>query len=118
MAVIDDFKARFTEFTTSDVDTYLPALIDEYPCYYGGDYDNIDCDKIAILHLLAHLLVGRLAEQADSSPSQTVASKSVGSVSESYFTGHLNADNEFFMSTRYGKRYLQLISKNIGALFV
>lgn len=118
MAVIDDFKARFTEFDTSDVDTYLPALIEEYPYFYGGDYDESDNEKFIILYLLAHLLVGELALQSGSGSDKIEASKSVGSVSVSFFNGQYDKQDEFFMTTRYGMRYLRLIAKNLGARWV
>ena len=118
MAVIDDFKSRFAEFSVSDVDTYLPALIDEYPFFYGGDYEESDNEKFIILYLLAHLLVGELALQSGSGPDKIEASKSVGSVSVSYFNGRYDKQDEFFMATRYGQRYLRLISKNLGARWV
>ena len=118
MAVINDFKSRFTEFNTSDIDTYLPALIEEYPFFYGGDYDESDNEKFIILYLLAHLLKGEIVSQSNSDPDKIESSKSVGSVSVSYFNGQYNDQDEFFMTTRYGQRYLRLISKNLGARWV
>lgn len=119
MALIDDFKARFTEFSTSDIDTYLPNLILEYPFFYGGDYEaDIDKDKTIILYLLAHMLVGEIALQSSSAPDQTLTGGSVGNVSESYQTIDVGKYDAYFMTTRYGRRYLQLLNGNIGARWV
>ena len=49
MALIDDFKARFPEFSTSLIDTSFPLIADVWSCYYGGDYTQ-ECDKEAILN--------------------------------------------------------------------
>lgn len=115
MALIDDFRSRFPEFTVSQVDTYLPSLEDIWGCYYGGDYE-LDCDKEIILNLLAHLLVGEI--NTSSVPTQVESSRSVGSVSQSFFNGNIDGGNAFFMTTKYGRRYWMLTMKNIGGRFV
>lgn len=118
MAIIDDFKARFPEpaFTTAEVDLYLPNLIEIYSCYNGWNYST-KCGKEVILNLLAHLLVNEV--DASPEPIQMLASISVGDVSLSNVAKAINSqDSDFFSSTKYGRRYLQLISKNFGGIFV
>jgi hypothetical protein len=118
MALIDDFKTRFPEFDTSDVDTYLPGLESVYQCYHGATYGTAECDDEIILNLLAHLMVTS-SLNSSTTPSQGVASESVGSVSVSYLTIPINSRNDvFFMSTKYGQMYLQLTAKNAGGYFV
>jgi hypothetical protein len=116
MALIDDFKARFPEFDDAVVDQYLPILEPLWPCYYGGDY-TVACDKEAILNLIAHLTL--LEVQASSSSPQSVASQSVGDVSQSFVAKDSSGfDNDFFASTKYGARFLYLTASNIGGVFV
>lgn len=116
MAVIDDFKARFPEISTSDVDTYLPAIIDVYPCYYGGEY--LDCGVEIILNLLAHLLIQQTASGSGSTKEES--SKGVGSVSISYSNASPTASNSvaWYRGTRYGVAYLTLTARFQGAYFV
>ena len=116
MALIDDFKARFPEFATATVDTYLPILEPVWPCYYNRTYEA--CVQEAVLNLVAHLLV--METSSGSSSSQQVASKSVGSVSVSYVQpeqtgGDLRA---MFSSTKYGQRFLLLAGRRYGGVAV
>jgi hypothetical protein len=116
VALIDDFKARFPEFATATVDTYLPILEPVWPCYYGKEYTA--CNQEAVLNLVAHLLT--LETTAGSASAQTIASKSVGSVSVSYAAG-VTATTElqaFFKSSKYGQRFLLLTSRNYGGVAV
>ena len=117
MALVDDFKTRFPEFETAVVDQYLPDPLESvWPCYYGGDY-SIACDKEAILNLVAHLML--LEIQTSSASPQSVASQSVGDVSQSFVAKNSSGyDNDFFMSTKYGARFLYLTASNIGGVFV
>jgi hypothetical protein len=116
VAIIDDFKTRFNEFTLADVDTYLPALVLAYPCYYGGEYDG--CGEEIILNLLAHLLVSETTKGSDAL--QQVQSQSVGSVSVSYTPGYssMSARTDWLRSTKYGQRYLMLTRGRSGGFFV
>lgn len=117
MALIDDFKTRFPEFDTADVDARLPNLETVYDCYYGGVYGVLSCDDEIILNLLAHLLVSEI--QVSKGADMAVTSESVGSVSRSFAVPQSASNNyAFFGSTKYGQRYLQLIAKNTGAYFV
>ena len=84
MTLLVDFKARFPEIDAALADTLIPTYEPTYKCYYGGDY-LVDCDKQAILLLMAHLVTTdpSYTGSGSAAPSQTVASKSVGSVSVS-----------------------------------
>lgn len=115
MALVDDIKARFPEFDAAVVDQYVPTLAPVWPCYYGGDYDQ-PCDREIILNLVAHLLTGEQA--ASQSASRSAQSKSVGSVSVSYGTAESNRTADFFLTTKYGQRFMMLTQSNIGGAFV
>jgi len=114
MAIIDDFKTRFPGFDTTEVDTYLPAQIEIYPCFYGGLYE--DCGAEIILNLLAHMLTQETS--AGSGALKDEASKSVGSVSVSYGLATNSERGLWFRSTKYGMRYLLLTMHNRGGFFV
>jgi len=115
MALIDDFKARFPEFATATVDTYLPILENVWPAYYGLAYTSQTQE--AILNLIAHLLVGETS--VGSAASQQVASVSVGSVSESYqAAANLKASDVFWNSTKYGQRFRRLTAGRYGGIAV
>lgn len=117
MAFVDDFKARFPEFDTARVDAVVPTLEGVYPCYTGWSY-NSDCGKEIILQLVAHLFV--VEESSGSSNVKSTQSKSVGNVSITYTQGYQGGgkDWDFFSTTKYGKKYLLLISRNYGGVFV
>jgi len=116
MAVIDDFKARFPEISTSDVDTYLPALIEVYTYYYGGEYKDEGVE--IILNLLAHLLIQQTSSGTSSIKEES--SKGVGSVSVSYSNASPTSSSSaaWYRSTRYGVAYLTLTARFQGAYFV
>lgn len=115
MTIIVDFKARFPEFDETVVDTYLPTLIDVYPCYYVGEYTG--CGVEIILNLLAHMLVQETSSGSASLKDES--SKSVGNVSVSFGLAETKMErNAWFRSTRYGMRYLILTAHNHGGVFV
>ena len=116
MPLVDDFKARFVEFEEADVDRLWPSLSLEWPCLYGADYGQDDCDDQIILNIIAHLLFIEL--QASQASRKDAVSKSVGSVSVSYAQGDSGRLFEYFNTTKYGQRALMLMNKNQGAFFV
>lgn len=117
MEILDDFKARFPNIDSALADQLVPIYESEYPCYYGGSYDN-ECDKNAILLLIAHMVVTDPSYSGDESPSRTVASQAVGSVSVSFAAGSTGSDwTSWLNSTSYGQRFLMITSKNIGPSF-
>jgi hypothetical protein len=118
MALIDDFKARFPEFDSAKVDEIVPTLDGVWQCYYGGDYEN-PCDKEAVLMLMAHLFVEESSPGTEG-PKETT-NKAVGNVSVGFASGAGGAMNRLwphFGSSKYGKRFMLLINKNSGAVFV
>ena len=117
MALIDDFKIRFTEFQESVVDQYIPILEPVWPCYYGGSYDD-SCDKEIVLNLVAHLLVAETA--SGSTTVKNTQSQSVGNVSVSYAPGMASSSfrDDWLGSTKYGQRYMMLTRSRSGAVFV
>jgi hypothetical protein len=119
VALINDFRQRFPEFSQTDIDLYVPILSGVWQCYYGGEYDEDDaCSKEIVLNLVAHMLVSELS--AGSGNLKSLQSKSVGSVSASYAPG-LTVDSErkaWFSTTKYGLRYLLLTRPRQGGVFV
>lgn len=116
MALIDDFKTRFPEFSTAVVDQYFPLVEPIYSCYYGGSLED-PCDKEAILNLLAHLIT--LNSRTKPGALMQAQSKSVGSVSVSNVASTLGRQGaEFWLTTKYGQQFLMLTQNNIGAHFV
>lgn len=112
-----DLTTRFPELDATTVATYLAGINLALPCMYGGVYGVNACDNEIILNLAAHLLV--LDSAATSSPVNSIASKSVGSVSVSYSVGDITNNALFFNATRYGQRFMMLVSKNsVGGFFV
>jgi len=111
LALIDDFKARFPEFTTATVDAKFPLFESVWPCYYGGVLTD-DCDKAAILLLLAHLFV--LETQAGSTSRRLENSRSVGSVSVGYANTEATGESGFFWTTKYGQQFM-LLTQPYGA---
>jgi len=114
MTVIDDFKARFPEFDTTEVDTYLPTLIELWTCYWGGTY--VDCGVEVVLNLLAHMFVQEIAGGSGALKDET--SKSVGNVSASYSIKTESERSLWFRATRYGMRFLLLTMHDHGGYFV
>jgi hypothetical protein len=120
MALLDDFKARFPEIDPALADTLVPIYEATYNCYYGGSY-LIDCDKEAILLLIAHMVTTdpSYTGSGSAAPSKDVASKSVGSVSVSYSAGSTGSDLKVWLnSTRYGQLFLMITSNNMGPKFL
>ena len=116
MSLTDDFKARFPEFATATVDTYLPILEPVWPCYFNRTYE--DCTKEAVLNLVAHLLV--METGSGSASIKDVQSKSVGSVSVSYATATQSGGQmyDMFNATKYGQRFMLLARSRYGGIAV
>lgn len=115
MALLDDFKARFPEFDEGQVDRYLPILEPVWPSYYGREYEG---NEEIVLNLVAHLLVAETT--SGPAPAKNVASQSVESVSVSYVApaSSPSRQQDFFSTTKYGARFLQLIAPLRGGVFV
>ena len=121
MALIDDLKTRFPDIPTGTIDTYYAALsfsnAEFWKCYFCFDYIQGDCNSEAILNLVAHLIMTE--SSGSDSAIKDVSSVSVGSVSESYFEGSSvnSSQKDFFNTTKYGQKFLLLISTSGGAVF-
>lgn len=118
MALIDDFKARFPDFATATVDTYLPIVEPVYPAYYTLEYTANAATKEATLNLLAHLIV--LESNDTASSVKGIQSKSVGSISVSHEAiSHAGGEMfDFYNTTKYGQRFWQLTSRRYGGIAV
>jgi hypothetical protein len=117
MALIDDFKARFPEFTPATVDTAWAGLEASWPCHYNFGYGLSDCSNETILQLIAHLFV--LATSGGNGPSQAVSAQSVGSVSQTFSVPqNVSTQSSFYNSTKYGQQFAILIASRVGAFFV
>ena len=114
MAIIDDFKTRFPEFDTDEVDTYLPTQIELWPYFWGGEYEDAGVETV--LNLLAHLLVQETSPGSGALKDET--SKSVGSVSASYGLKTNSERGLWFRSTKYGMRFLIMTMHHHGGYFV
>lgn len=113
--MINDFKARFPEFSNEVVDQYFPPLENAWQCYYGKPYTA--CNKEIILNLLAHLMT--LAQSKGASSVRQQSSRSVGSVSVGFeATASSSNLTDFFGATKYGQAYLFLTSTRRRAYFV
>ena len=97
MALVDDFKTRFPEFSASNVDSVFPVLESSYPSYFGGNILNFEEET---MQLLAHLFVV-----------ETVINQSMGGVVEEDAADY----DAFFKTSKYGQRFLSLIRHNHGA---
>lgn len=129
MSMKDDFINFFPEFAPDVVDKYWDNVSESWHCHYGGDYNN-KCDKVTILYLIAHLLQTRIEEVdssnnegkgADIDSGRGVASRSAGSVSESYVQTQndtAGGDASFFSSTTYGRQYWARINRRVGGAWV
>ena len=118
MAFLDDFKTKFPEFDETKVGNYFATSEDDYQCYFGAIYQGSgDCNDQSSLMLQAHLFV--INDKAGASSLKDTASKSVDGVSVSYAAPATTSQNDaFFMSTKYGQRYMQLRAFNFGGVFV
>jgi hypothetical protein len=122
--MLHDFKKMFPEFKSSLVKRHWQHIIAVSASLYGGSYQNPQ-DKVIILYLMAHLLQMRIQETennsgegADANVGRGVSSRSVGSVSESYFQTNSDSGGDPLATTAYGRTYLELISKNNGGCWV
>lgn len=122
MALIDDFKARFPEFQSADVDAAWPGLEASWPCYYGTTYGTSSCEDQIILNLIAHLFIVNFnggSSAAGPAPAMVASSKSVGSVSVTKVVDSNMSDQQsFFNSTRYGQQFNMMTRHRHGACFV
>lgn len=113
--MIDDFKARFPEFSSAVVDQYLPPLMNAWQCYYGKPYTA--CNKEIILNLLAHLLT--LSRSKGASSVRQQSSRTVGSVSVGFEATASGSNlSDFFGATKYGQAFMFLTSTRRRAFFV
>jgi hypothetical protein len=120
MAFIDDFKTRFPEIDTAVVDIYFPLNENTYQCYFNKAYIESDvgnCDNEAIMQLMAHLIT--IDNSGTDSALKDTSSLGEDGVNVTYNTFAPTSNNDaFFMSTKYGQRYLQLRSHVGGGCFV
>lgn len=123
MALIDDLKVRFPDLSETCIDKFYPALAsgnaEFWKCWFCFDYVAGDCNAEAILNLVAHLIV--VESSGTDGSVKGVASQSVGSVSQTFVqqTGGFDGEfKSFFGSTKYGQRFLFLMSGRGGACFV
>lgn len=126
----DDFRAKFPEFADLD-DQYIQNLIVEAnravdTTWFEGDYEN------AILYLAAHYHELGLMATASSDASaegipagQEITSEHIGPISVSYgkstaagSSGSAGGITSELLTTVYGRRYRNLLVKNIPAIQV
>ena len=114
-----DIKARFTEFSSID-DARIQIFIDDATLemsesVWGSLYNK------GLAYFTAHLLTisGKTAS-GNSGSLNTVASKAVEGVSQSFTTpSDISVKNSSYLSTAYGQEYyrlLKLVSKGIRSV--
>lgn len=106
MANITDFRTRFPEFDSVTDDRINLFLADSelFVSEVWGDFRDI-----GIYYLTAHnLSIAEKTAQGATSGIQGIASKSVEGVSISYQSEAISESNAYYMSTSYGKRYIDM----------
>ena len=107
-----EFKLRFPEFD-SILDARIQLFIDDATATVNTNCPN---SNLMICYLTAHLLVGSIGTDAGNvTPIKEIASESVGDVSRSFGGASSTSSNDnFYNSTAYGQRYLDLRKNCIG----
>lgn len=119
MALIDDFKDRFPNFSGSDIDNVFSFLEAEYKCYYNYEYGFSSCSDQAILNLLAHLFILNQSQSESSDPIKEMQSVSDGTASITYQQRQLGSDvQDYFNTTIYGQKFLQMTRLSGVGFFV
>jgi hypothetical protein len=117
MSLLDDFKERFPNFDPETVDALFPDVQDDYPNYYDYVYGVSAVIDRAILLLCAHLFVVETLP-SDGQVGQ-LSQSGVRSVSGSFRVQADTTDwRTFFEATKYGGRFLKMINKRQGGIFV
>ena len=106
---VDDVLTRFPQFDGKD--DQIEFLIPE-AARLVADTWNEDDQRSALLYLVAHLLVSE-----DSADAYPVTSESLGPISVSYAVPS-NATLDPFRNTEFGRRYLDIRRRQIGASVV
>jgi len=117
MVTLAGFKERFPEFSTVS-DERIQIFLDDSSLMIGTNWGKLQ--DLGTYYLTAHNL--EIAEQSaggDSGAMNPVSNESVGSVSTGYATNTSDKEsNQYYMSTTYGQRYLELRSRiAVGAVF-
>ncbi len=107
MPAITDFKNRFPEFDSVDdarVQLFLDdATLEVSKSNWGKLYDK------GVLYLTAHeLSIGTATANGASGGIKSEASKSVGNVSVSYGSLNYNEYDNYYTTTAYGKKYIDM----------
>lgn len=116
MANITDFRTRFPEFDDPiATDERVQLFLDDSELMIPTSWGNVR--DIGIYYLTAHELAISIKTSSGSTDGiAQVASKSVEGVSVSYNNKATeNSTEDYYASTSYGKRYLDLARrKNVG----
>jgi len=116
MANITDFRIRFPEFNEPiATDARVQLFLDDSESMVPESWGNVR--DIGIYYLTAHeLAVSIKTSSGNSNGTAQIASKSVEGVSVSYNNkASENSTEDYYSSTSYGKRYLDLARrKNVG----
>lgn len=105
-----NFKTRFPEFSTVD-DTRIQLFIDDAELeisktVWGKLYDK------GVSYLTAHeLSMATATENGKSGGLKSEASKSVGNVSVSYASLNYNEYDNYYTTTAYGKKFIDMKNK-------
>lgn len=120
MSLNSDFKKKFPQFSSEDVDNNFESIVAEYPCFYNKVYGDNDCNDQAILYLLAHLLNSTLVSSTSSGATGVESSRSADGVSKSFDTSSTgnSESNSFWLSSVYGQKFKALIQFDGGVKFL
>ena len=120
--IVREFKFRFPFFDSKTVDQMLPILIPEYKFYYNHDYNEET--RLPILYCLAHIfyLETQISESmvpddfANLKPHYPMNSEQMGDLSASYdiSTDFSTGFSDYFKTTQYGQRFLNIIRSDRG----
>lgn len=80
-------------------------LSDEVSCYMSRSQFG-DCADLAEALIAAHLIT--IALRGGSGPAGPVTAESAGGLSRSYASATITSQSEFWASTSFGQRYLQI----------
>jgi hypothetical protein len=110
MVTPTDFKSRFPEFSTID-DSRIQLFLDDAELeisqtVWGKLYDK------GISYLTAHeLSMATATENGKTGGLKSEASKSVGNVSVSYNNPTYDEYNNYYTTTAYGKKFIDMKNK-------
>jgi hypothetical protein len=117
VALIDDFKARFSQFNSDSVDNVFPFLEKDYIYYYNFPYVEGGPKSEIILFLLAFLY--KVEKSPSDGQKNQVRSASAKGVSSTFNVSDMSTEQRNFLNSNdYGQRFLRMANRRQGTFFV